>query len=196
MKKILGLFLKVLLAIVVLVFLASESIAFFSFIFPPEKWYLAYTGFGLTSLSFLGYMYLFLYDADTKLKKTVALVMMLVGLAGELLTAGFGMQVEAWNQAGYTMLESDIDFMVLAIQALMLFHGVALIAYWIGDSIAQAFKDDDGDGVPNFLDPDSKKGKKPEFRTFPATASLEQRIKELEAENAALKNPTKGGKNE
>lgn len=152
MKKIIAMILKVLLAVVVLIFLGTESIGFFSFVFPPEKWYMAYTGFGLTSLSFLIYLYLFIYDADTDMKRVIALIMMAVGLVGELVTAGFGMQVEAWSQMGYVMTESDIDFMVLAIQALMLFHGIALIGYWIGDSIVKAFKDDDGDGIPNIFD--------------------------------------------
>lgn len=152
MKKIIAMILKVLLAAVVLIFLGTESIGFFSFVFPPEKWYMAYTGFGLTSLSFLVYLYLFIYDSDTDMKRVISLIMMAVGLIGELVTAGFGMQVEAWSQTGYAMTESDIDFMVLAVQALMLFHGIALIGYWIGDSIEKAFKDDDGDGIPNIID--------------------------------------------
>lgn len=152
MKKIIAMILKVLLAVVVLIFLGTESIGFFSFVFPPEKWYMAYTGFGLTSLSFLIYLYLFIYDANTDMKRVISLIMMAVGLVGELVTAGFGMQVEAWSQTGYVMTQSDIDFMVLAVQALMLFHGIALIGYWIGDSIVKAFKDDDGDGIPNFID--------------------------------------------
>jgi len=157
MKKIIAMILKVLLAVVVLIFLGTESIGFFSFVFPPEKWYMAYTGFGLTSLSFLIYLYLFIYDADSDMKRVISLIMMAVGLIGELVTAGFGMQVEAWSQTGYIMTQSDIDFMVLAVQGLMLFHGVALIGYWIGDNIVKAFKDDDKDGIINFFDKDSRK---------------------------------------
>jgi len=183
MKKIIAMILKVLLAVVVLIFLGTESIGFFSFVFPPEKWYMAYTGFGLTSLSFLIYLYLFIYDADSDMKRVISLIMMAVGLIGELVTAGFGMQVEAWAQTGYVMTQSDIDFMVLAVQALMLFHGIALIGYWIGDSIVKAFKDDDKDGIPNIFDK-TPKGNLVKAQQAPAVdfekIEMQRTIKELE----------------
>lgn len=192
MKKIIAMILKVLLAAVVLIFLGTESIGFFSFVFPPEKWYMAYTGFGLTSLSFLIYLYLFIYDATTDTKRVISLIMMAVGLVGELVTAGFGMQVEAWSQTGYVMTQSDIDFMVLAVQALMLFHGIALIGYWIGDNIVQAFKDDDKDGIPNAFDK-TPRGVPAKAQQTPAVdfdkIEMQRTIKELEKRLAEAQKP-------
>jgi len=203
MKKIIAMILKVLLAAVVLIFLGTESIGFFSFVFPPEKWYMAYTGFGLTSLSFLIYLYLFVYDSDSDLKRVVSLIMMGVGLIGELVTAGFGMQVEAWSQSGYAMTNSDIDFMVLAVQALMLFHGIALIAYWVGDSIANAFKKDDNkNGVPDFLERKDKGSKQNQpsqnFQQMyqqqtDLVKSLQSRLDKMQNEAPRDPNPPKAG---
>jgi hypothetical protein len=180
MKKIIALILKVLLAAIVLIFLGSESIAFFTFVFPPEKWFMAYTGFGLTSGALLVYLYLFLYDADTDLKRVVALIMMGAGVLGELATAGFGMQVEAWSKSGYVMTESDFDFMVLAVQILMLAHAVALLAYWAGDSIADAFKKDvNKDGIPDIFQPKINNSKPAPFPINRNESSVDTRDLEI-----------------
>ncbi len=146
-----SLLLKVTLAGVVLVFLGSESIAFFTFIFPADQWFMAYTGFGLTSGAFLVYLFLFLKNAKTDLQKTVAIIMMFVGIAGELATAGFGMQVEAWDKQGWVMAQSDFDFMVLAVRGLMFAHALALLAYSFGDEIMSAF-DKNKNGVPDMFE--------------------------------------------
>ena len=178
-----ALLLKVTLAGVVLVFLGSESIAFFTFIFPADQWFMAYTGFGLTSGAFLVYLFLFLKNAKTDLQKTVAIIMMFVGIGGELATAGFGMQVEAWDKQGWVMAQSDFDFMVLAVRGLMFAHALALLAYSFGDEIMTAF-DKNNNGIPDMLE------KKP-MRQFGATvgnannkdaeiANLKKRLAELE----------------
>jgi hypothetical protein len=157
-KKIFALLFKIILAVVVLAFLGYESFYFFVFIFPDEQWYMAVTGFGLTSGAMIVYLYLFLNDADTVIRKTVALIMMFVGIVGELATAGFGMQMEAWERVGLTLGQQDIDLMILVVRILMFGHGVALVAYIAGDRIKQAFQDDDGDGIPNVLDPVDNRG--------------------------------------
>jgi len=158
-KKIIGNLLKFVLVVIVVAFLGSESLNFFEFVFPEEQWYMAYTGFGLTIAALFVYLYLFLYDRGTKLQKTVALIMMLVGVLGELTTAGFGMQIEAWRKGGYMMTESDFNFMVLAVRLLMFAHAIAIIAYLAGDRIIEAFRDDDNDGIPNAFDRDYKADK-------------------------------------
>jgi hypothetical protein len=156
MKQWIALLLKIALGAVVIVFLASESLIFFGFVFPADKWYLSYTGLGLTMGTALVYMYLLLNDADTPFKRVIALFMMGVGVAGELAAAGFGMQVEAWDKIGYIMTTEDIDLMVLVIRILMGVQGVALLAYFAGDQVVDMFADEDGDGIPNAFDRDYK----------------------------------------
>jgi hypothetical protein len=156
-----GIILKILLAGVCAVFIGSESLAFFEFVFPADKWYLAYTGFGLTMGAFLVYLFLLLKDAETPLQKLIALLMMVVGLAGELATAGFGMMIEGWAKLGWQPKPEDYDFMILVIRIAMGIHGVALVSYSFGDKIIELMGDQDGDGTPNFIDSDYKPAAKP-----------------------------------
>jgi hypothetical protein len=161
-----GLFLKIVLAGVVAVFVGSESLAFFNFIFPADKFYLAYTGFGLTMGAFLVYLYLLLKDAETPLQRVIALLMMVVGLVGELATAGFGMLIEGWTKLGWQPAQSEYEFMILVIRIAVGIHGVSLVMYWFGDTIIELMGDHDNDGTPNFADPDykAKKNKGSGFR--------------------------------
>lgn len=160
-KKILGTGVKVIIAVVVLSFLGLKSIDFFLYTTPAEQWFYAYLGFGLTGGGVIAYLIIFLMDADTELKKTIAMVMLAVCVIGELATAGFGMKIEAWRNAEIVMAETDIEAMILAVQILAFFHAAALIAYVAGDKIAEAFGDEDGDGTPNYRDPDYKRPMKP-----------------------------------
>lgn len=153
-KKMIGASVKILLVAVVLMFLGLQSINFFSFTFPEDQWYYAYLGFGMTSGGVIAYLIIFLSDADTPMKQTIALGMLAVCVIGELATAGFGMQVEAWRNSGLEMSASDFRFMIIAVQILGLFHGLALLFYFAGDRIIKMFQDDDRDGIPNFADRD------------------------------------------
>jgi hypothetical protein len=153
-KKIVGALVKVVLAAVVLVYLGLHTINFFMYTFPPEQWYLSWLGFGLTGGGLIGYLVVFLWDADTQLKKTTALLMVVVCGVGEVLAAGFGMQIEAWAKNGWTMTEQDFNMMLLAIRALAFAHFIALTVYVAGDKVGEMFGDHDGDGVPNWRDPD------------------------------------------
>lgn len=155
-KKLVGALIKFVLAAVVLVYLGLHTINFFMFTFPPEQWYLSWLGFGLTGGGLIGYLVVFLWDADTQLKKTVALLMILVCGVGEVLAAGFGMEIEAWAKNGWVMTEQDFNMMLLAIRALAFAHFIALTVYMAGDKIGEMFGDHDGDKIPNFLDPDYK----------------------------------------
>lgn len=151
-KKWIALLLKLLLAVIVMFFLGSESLTFFTRVFTAEQWYMAYTGFGLTMGAMIVYLYLFLYDAETSLQKTICLLMVLVGVIGELLTAGFGMQITGSENSGIAFAESDLKFMILAVRIMMFAHAGALIFYFVGDKVIQAFRDDDKDGIPNVFD--------------------------------------------
>ena len=182
-KKWIGLALKIGLAIVVFTLEISESMNFFGFIFPAEKWYLAYTGLGLTSGAMLVYMYLFAFDTDTTLQKTIALVMAVGSLFAAILTAGFGMQVETWKTTGFVMAQSDVDFMILVIRILLFVHGIALLMYFSGDKVITAFGDEDGDGTPNWRDPDFKRKQPQVVRGLASDAELVR----LREENAKLK---------
>ena len=153
---------KFLMIVVVVAFAGIRSLDFFTFVTKPEQWYLAYFGFGLTSGAVIYYLLVLMWDAETQLQKTIAILMLAVSVIGELLTAGFGIQVDAWKSGGFALTESDFSFMVLAIQVLLLFHALAMIAYYAGDKLAEAFGDDDGDGKPNYRDPDYKGSKRPQ----------------------------------
>jgi hypothetical protein len=111
--------------------------------------------------AFLVYLYLLLKDAETPLQKTIALLMMIVGLLGELATAGFGMMIEGWTKLGWQPAQSEYEFMILVIRIMMGIHGVALVLYWFGDTIIELMGDQDGDGIPNVIDQDYKPAQKP-----------------------------------
>jgi hypothetical protein len=151
-KKFIATGFKFAIAAAVLLFLGLESLNFFQYTAPADQPYYAYLGFGLTSGGVIAYMLIFLWDADTPLKKSIAIIMLVVCLAGELATAGFGMKINAWLKNGYTLTQEAFDTMILFVQVLGVAHGLALIGYFAGDQIIHAFKDDDGDGVPNAFD--------------------------------------------
>jgi hypothetical protein len=156
-KKLIGSLVKIMVAAVVMVYLGLHTVNFFLYTFPPEKWYYSWLGFGLTGGGLIGYLIVFLWDADTPLKKVVALIMTVVCGIGEVLAAGFGMQIETWAKSGFTLTESDFNLMLLAVQVLAFAHFLALVVYVAGDKIKEMFGDADGDGVPNIIDPDYKK---------------------------------------
>ena len=162
MKKWFAMGIKVMLSGMIFIFLANSTIKFFDFIVPTDAGELAiykYLGIGLTGGGMLGYLGLFLWDEGTKLKKTIALVMMMICLVGELFTAGFGMQVSEWKRAGVAFDQVTVNYMLLAVQVLALAHGLALIGYFAGEEIAIAWGDHDADGVPNIIDPYYKRAK-------------------------------------
>lgn len=139
--------LKLALAVVVGAFLGRETMNFANFIFPADQWYFAYSVFGLTMGAFIVYLYLLLKDAETPLQKTVALTMTMVGLLGELATAGFGMQIEGWKNLGWHPTPSEFDFMVLVIRIMLFIHGIALVLYWFGDRIFEIIEEASGKDI-------------------------------------------------
>lgn len=158
-KKITGFVLKFAVAVVVLAFLGLHSINFFMFVFPTDQEYYAWLGFGLTGGGAVSYLVVFLWEADTVLRKWISLAIAGLSGVGEILTALFGMRVEAWTRAGFAMTETDFDYMLLAVGLLALAHAAALAGYFAGDKIAELFGDEDGDGTPNYRDKDYKPNK-------------------------------------
>lgn len=155
-KKFLSSALKFSLLAVVGAFLALHSINLFRFVFPVDQQYLAVLGFGLTGFGAIAYLVMFLWDGATVLQRSVSLAMAVVCSIGEVAAALFGMQIESWSKAGFTLTESDFQTMLLVIGILSIFHFIALIVYFAGDKIGELFKDEDGDGVPNYRDRDYK----------------------------------------
>lgn len=183
-KRLFGFTAKIIVSAVVLAFLGLHSLNFFQFTFPPEQWFYSYLGFGLTSGGVILYLVMFMTESDTVLKRFIAITMLAVSLFGELATAGFGMQIESWKSAGFTLTESDFQFMIIGVQILSLCHGLAMVAYFAGDKIMVAFADDDKDGIPNVFDKDYRpKNSAPKFAPNAADSELVR----LREENARLK---------
>ena len=188
-KRMIAGVIKILIATVVMAFLGLKSYDFFLFTTPEGQSYYALLGFGLTGIGLIAYLVMFMWDADTPLKRTVSIIMLVICGLGEVLTAGFGMQVEAWRSAGYTIDAEGFRAMVWVVQILGFAHAAALVAYYAGDKLAEAFGDEDGDGTPNFADKDYKKGKpfqQTAARTFAADG---QNVK-------PPADPTQGGRSE
>ncbi|MBN8581928.1 MAG: hypothetical protein J0L96_14765 [Anaerolineae bacterium] len=136
----LALFGKVVISLVVAAFLSLHTINFFGYIFPVEQQMYSWLGFGLTGGAIFVYILILKYGASTNLVKVVALVMLVVSVIGELLAAGFGMQVEAWKKAGFAMTQEDFSSMILVIQVLGLAHAAALILMTVGDEVFALFE--------------------------------------------------------
>lgn len=136
----LALFGKVVISIVVAAFLALHTINFFNYIFPADQQMYSWLGFGLTGGAIFVYILILKYGATSNLIKSVSLVMLVVAVIGELLAAGFGMQVETWKKAGFAMTEQDFTSMILIVQALGLAHAFALILMTVGDEVFVLFE--------------------------------------------------------
>lgn len=158
-KKLLANAMKWGLIGVVAAFTALLSYGFWQWTFPPERWYFALLGFGLTGGGTVVYLAMLMWDENTSLRNTIALVMLVVSIVGEIVTAGYGIKIESWTRAGITPTQQDYDFMQVAVQGLLLFHFMAIIVYFAGDRIAELFRDEDGDGIPNYRDRDYKPNK-------------------------------------
>ena len=123
----------------VLAFLGMHSLNFFQFTFPGDQQLYAYLGFGMTGGAFIGYIVIFKTLANTEMKKYVSISMIALCLIGELATAGFGMQLAGYKEAGLTFTAEDIDMMIWAIRLLGVVHGIALVLEFVGDDILKAF---------------------------------------------------------
>ena len=176
MKKMIGYGFAVLVGVGALTFEMMESLNFWRLAFPVDKWFLSYLGFFLTSIAMIGYFYEFLFVAVGKTQKTVSLIMAIVCGVGALLTAGLGFKITSYAAQGWQFTQTDLAYMAIIVQALIGLHIIALFVFYGGDAIAKAWQDDDGDGVPNFLDRKDNRPQKPVN-----VNALETKIAQLEA---------------
>lgn len=194
-KKLFGFLAKIIVGAVVAAFLGMRSIDFFNFVTPAEESYYSWLGFGLTGGGMIAYLLIFMTDADTSLKKFISIGMLAVCTLGELVTAGYGLQIDAWKKAGFALTETDFTAMIRAVQLLALLHAVALIAYLAGDKLAEAFGDEDGDGIPNAFDRDYK-SKRQEAPRAPHGSPITVNASDTKAEAMETDpNAPRGGKN-
>lgn len=150
-KDIFGIAVEISMAVVVFWFMWSQSLEFFNFVFPAEKWYLAWLGLGLTGGGLLGYFIILKRGrANTPAKRFIVLTMLGVCLVGELFAAGFGMTVEAYKKSGVAPNPEFIELMVNVVRGLGLFHGLALIGFFGWDDIAAAWNDKNANGIPDW----------------------------------------------
>jgi hypothetical protein len=184
-KKLFGGLVKIIIAAVVFAFLGLKSLEFFMFTTPPDKELYAYLGFGLTGGGVIGYLIILMWDADTVLKRFISILMLGVCVLGELATAGFGLQIEAWKNSGLALTEKDFSSMVIAVQLLGFAHAAALIAYYAGDVIASAFADKNKNGVPDWMERKNKGQQNQPQQNRPQQPA---RVFESEAETPAKTN--------
>lgn len=137
----------------VMLFLGKHSLNFFTMSFTGSDEIYAWLGLLLTSGGAVLWLVVFIGLADTVIRKGTAIIMMVIAAIGEFLTAGFDMYVNTLLANGaFAFQPEEIKMMATAVAALGLLTGFALIAYTAGDAIVEAFKDDDGDGIPNIID--------------------------------------------
>lgn len=143
-RQIVAFLFKLLIAVAVFGFLALHTINFFTYTFKDSDWIYAPLGFGLTGVGAIGYLVVFLWDANTELKRVVALVMVFICTIGEVAAAGFGMQIEAWARQGWTFTQTDFQNMLWVVRILAFVHMIALVAYFAGDQVVDLFSDKRG----------------------------------------------------
>jgi hypothetical protein len=177
------------ISIGVMIFLGSHSLNFFQYTFTGNDQLFAWLGLLLTSVGAVAWLGVFLWNADTKLRQAISLIMMLVALAGEMITAVFDMQNSALYASGFQFLPEELKQMTQIIGYLGAFTGIMLIAYTAGDAIIYAFKDNDGDGIINILDktPDGE----PAIRPLSMPVYGVDIPQVLPSENGNKANPTK-----
>jgi len=193
MKNLLGYGFAVLIAAGAITFEMSESLVFWELAFTDENWFMAYLGFFLTSIAMLGYFYDFLYKAKGKTQKTTAIVMSILCGIGSLATAGYGFKINAFDKYNFEFTKSDLTLMSILVVVLVALHILALFIYYGGDAIAAAWKDDDKDGIPNFLDNTDNRhvNQQPMTQYNSDLAALRAELAALKAEK---ENPTPAAK--
>jgi uncharacterized protein (DUF2141 family) len=150
--KVFGYMALGMISIGVMLFLGKHSLNFFQQTFTGDDELFAWLGLLLTSGGVVGWLGIFLWNADTALRQAISLIMMTVALGGEMVTAVFDMQNAALYASGFQFLPEELKQMTQIIGYLGAFTGLMLIGYAAGDNIVWAFQDDDGDGKINAVD--------------------------------------------
>ncbi len=135
---------KGIVALVVAAYLGIQSLNFFQFTFPAKQQIYSYMGFGLTGGGLLAYILILKFGAKSSVERITSVVMIVICLVGELATAGFGMQVEAFRTMGIALTESELVTMIWIIRGLAFFHAFALIVMLVGEEFVSAFGKDGG----------------------------------------------------
>lgn len=136
-SRLLGSLCKLAVALVVLAFMGVQSIDFFQFVFRSDQQWMAWLGFGLTGGGLIAYLLYLRFAAESEMDKMISVVMIFVCAIGELAAAGFGMQVAAWQQAGFVITEEVLLAMINGIRVLAFIHAVALIFSFAGDRVLE-----------------------------------------------------------
>lgn len=153
LKRYFGVAAKLLIAAAVFSFLALLSWQFFTFIFPADRWFYAFLGFSLTGGGAVGYFVVIKSgDADTHIRRMIALIMLILCAIGEVITAGYGMQVESMIKQGQTVNPGFLDFMITAVQVLAFVHALALFLWYLWDDVRLWFADENKNGIPDGLE--------------------------------------------
>ena len=193
MKRYLGYFMVVIAIVPVAMFLGMHEIAFFTNTFSKDNQALAPLGYMLTGGGVFVWIGILLWNAKSGMQKAVALVMICVCVVGALATALFNMYTNTMYDAGFELTKSDIKSMTLLIGVLAIVHMVALIMELAGEQIIQAWRDDDGDGIPNWRDKhdnrqDRNRPQQQQNQQRPVNQNAnEVRMAELSRENDRLK---------
>lgn len=125
----LGLILKIILAGAMILYLGKHSLNFFMWTFQGEDSIYAWLGLFTTSIGVIIWLVVFKYVAQNTWEKAIALIMMLVSLAGEFAVAAFDMYMNISGQiAEATWTPADLRNMSYVVAGLALINGLALVA--------------------------------------------------------------------
>jgi hypothetical protein len=152
MKKYLGYFMVIIAILPVAAFLGIHEMAFFNNTFSEDNQSMAPLGYMLTGGGVFVWIGILLWNAKSGLQKAISLIMIVVCVIGALSAALFNMYMVTMEDAGFMLTKNEIKSMTLLIGILAIMHMIALIMELAGEHIIQAWNDDDGDGIPNFLD--------------------------------------------
>ena len=127
---------EAILTIGVLIYLGKHSLNFFQETFKGQDEIFAWLGLLTTSGGAVIWLLAFLYKSETNLKKSISLLMVVVSILGEFMTASFDMYM---NTTGATWTPEDIRTMTYVIAGLGLLSALAAIGRVAGDQIGAAF---------------------------------------------------------
>lgn len=174
MKKGLGYIGLGLLTIGVLLFLGKHSLNFFTLTFRGGDELFAWVGLLLTSVGAISWMIVFKWLAETNIQRLTALLMTVVALLGEFVTASFDIYINGLQVENFQFTPDEIRMMSYVVALLGLLAGIALAAYFVGDDVIKSFQDKDKNGIPDILEADE------DVRHLGHVAMTDEQMDELE----------------